>query len=120
TTGVSHTARPSGYSCSDGNACNGAETCNGTTNADACRPGTPIVPQNDNNEVPVDTGDSATGGTIHTNEPLGKHCGSATATTFCDGQGACVLPPTPPPAETELPAPPLGSGSTSFGDSVNF
>ncbi|MFO0613184.1 MAG: RHS repeat-associated core domain-containing protein [Polyangiaceae bacterium] len=115
--GITHTPRPLGASCSDGDACNGSETCSAlgacvqgpaptlddgnVCTVDACDPvlGVSHVP------VPVDDGDPCTHdvctpglGVTHAvavGAPCGTNADACSGGDTCDATGACVLAPAP-------------------------
>ncbi len=90
---VTHTPRPSGSSCSDGDVCNGDELCNASA---VCQPGTPPT-IDDGNPCTTDACDPVAGVT-HTPLPSGTACPNG---DVCDGDEACdasavCQPGTPP------------------------
>jgi hypothetical protein len=91
-TGVVHTPRPAGTSCSDGNLCNGVETCDA---GGSCQGIAPIV--DDHNPCTADACDPRLGVT-HTALALGSSCSDGNrcnGAETCNDSGQC-LPGTPP------------------------
>jgi RHS repeat-associated protein len=86
-TGVAHTPRAAGSSCSDLDLCNGNETCDGSG---ACQPGTPVHIDT-SNACNVGTCDPATGVVTYNPAPEGTTCDVDLCTTgSCNGAGECT------------------------------